>query len=385
MTTPPLWLDRGRIPSLDGVRGIAILLVLLSHLHFPYDHLAAVTALKGRAGFLGVQLFFVLSGFLITTLMIREIQQTGRFQLVGFYLRRCLRILPAYLAFLAVLAGLQIAGVWRIDGVNWFALLTYTVNSLPRAAWQISHVWSLSVEEHFYLLWPLVVFALPLARSRWVAFAVIPVVLVVRTWIRVVWPEATVDLWTITRLDDLAVGCLLAFAVREEPARAIMQRCLLPGKLAFILGGFVLAQVVCSRAVGSWVFGPLLPLALACSNLINSVVLALLLWGVISRSDAPGIALLRAPVLEYLGLISYSLYLWHPLWSKAGLGVVLELVAVFLTAMLSYHLIECPFLALKPAPRVPPQPAPKLPATPVSLPSSREEANAEPPLVHSAG
>src|SRR5262249_35170954 len=141
----PAWLRGGRIPSLDGMRALAILMVLFSHVHFPGDGWGPLNTLKGRAGFLGVQVFFVLSGFLITTLALREIDRTGRLSLRGFYLRRALRILPAYLTYLAVVAGLQFAGQAALSARSWLALGTYTVNFLPAPIpMEAAHVWSLS-------------------------------------------------------------------------------------------------------------------------------------------------------------------------------------------------------------------------------------------------
>src|SRR6516225_5864464 len=103
-TDAPAWLLGGRIPSLDGVRAIAILLVLYSHAAIPGHSPFILAAIKGRCGFLGVQLFFVLSGFLITALMLREREGTGRVSRKGFYLRRALRIMLAYAAYLALVA-----------------------------------------------------------------------------------------------------------------------------------------------------------------------------------------------------------------------------------------------------------------------------------------
>ena len=129
----PSWLLGGHIPSLDGVRAIAILLVLYSHASIPGHSLYLLAAIKGRCGFLGVQLFFVLSGFLITALLLREIARTGRVSRSGFYMRRALRILPAYLTYLAVVAVLPRTDSNRLSGNDWLTAFTYTVNfhSLP--------------------------------------------------------------------------------------------------------------------------------------------------------------------------------------------------------------------------------------------------------------
>src|SRR5262249_49079826 len=115
--TEPRWLTAGRIPSLDGLRALAIILVVISHFRLPIDDLVAFRAVKGRSAFLGVQLFFILSGFLITTLMLREIRSTGRLDLRMFYLRRVLRIVPAYAAYLLALVGLQLAGLLHLKAL----------------------------------------------------------------------------------------------------------------------------------------------------------------------------------------------------------------------------------------------------------------------------
>src|SRR5262249_25513818 len=208
---PLTWLDRGRIPCLDGLRALAILLVIYAHGHYPGDRLPFVPMLKGRCGFLGVQIFFVLSGFLIPTLMLREVQRTGRVHLGHFYLRRALRIIPVYATYLILLAILDACGIVRLGGQQWLAAATYTVNFLPRPLpWAMSHLWSLCVEEHFYLLWPLLMTLLP---PRWCVRA-IPACLVLAflaRWILLAVSDAPIDLLTFTRIDDIAVGCGLAY------------------------------------------------------------------------------------------------------------------------------------------------------------------------------
>lgn len=119
-TAGPPWIDGGRIPCLDGLRALAILLVLFSHLEFPGSGWPPLRPLHGRCGFLGVQIFFVLSGFLITTLMLREVRRTGRLSLRGFYWRRLLRIVPVYVVFLAVLGVLQACERPGLDGRTWY-------------------------------------------------------------------------------------------------------------------------------------------------------------------------------------------------------------------------------------------------------------------------
>jgi peptidoglycan/LPS O-acetylase OafA/YrhL len=151
---------RGRIPSLDGLRAVSIILVIASH------------AIQGTHSFvfrlfflhsdLGVRVFFIISGFLITSLLLRERAETGRISLPLFYIRRTLRILPPFVLFVGVVAIFNAFGIIQVPPGNWIYALTYTMNFDTHAPWVLGHLWSLSVEEQFYLLWPLVMrFARP--------------------------------------------------------------------------------------------------------------------------------------------------------------------------------------------------------------------------------
>jgi peptidoglycan/LPS O-acetylase OafA/YrhL len=350
---PPTWLDRGRIPCLDGLRAMAILLVIFAHSSFPGDHWLPLRALRGRCGFLGVQLFFVLSGFLITTLMLREVQRRGRVHLGHFYLRRALRILPVYTVYLLLLAILTGCGWERFDGRHWLAAATYTVNFLPAPLPSLmSHLWSLCVEEHFYLLWPLLMAVLPL---RWCLRA-IPACLVMAfllRWILLAYPGVPIDLLTFTRIDDIAVGCGLAFLAREPAWRRRLDGLITPGRLVLLLLVFAVSQVCFSRVIGPSLLPPiLLRLGLALANDLNSLTIAVLMWAVLTRPSGLWGRLLNQPAAVGLGVLSYSIYLWHlllceregPAWLSS---FPQNLLGIFLIALLSYRLIEKPFLTWK--------------------------------------
>src|SRR5690349_14026649 len=126
-------------------------------------------------GALGVQLFFIISGFLITWLMLREDERSGRVNLKHFYIRRALRILPAYLALLAVIAVLQACTSLTIPPRAWLGNLTFTANYLGGQPWVSDHLWSLSVEEQFYLLWPCMFVVLRLGTRRKLALGILAV------------------------------------------------------------------------------------------------------------------------------------------------------------------------------------------------------------------
>src|SRR5438094_9463231 len=200
--TEPTWLAAGRIPSLDGWRAVAVLLVLCVQAKRYVHDSPLFTGLLGKCGFIGVQVFFVISGFLLTTLLLREKDRTGGVSLRQFYYRRMLRILLAYALYLLVLLVLQNHGLTYspVNGRQWAAALTYTVNFLPGTIpGEISHLWSLSVEEHFYLLWPVLLAVCGLAASRRLAWGCVAVCLIAR-WLALVTlpPEVSrrIDVWT---------------------------------------------------------------------------------------------------------------------------------------------------------------------------------------------
>ena len=155
-----------RIPSLDGLRAIAIGLVVFGHLcgtsnFFPRSTFAPL----GDFGVFGVRVFFVISGFLITFLMLDEIEATGTVSLKRFYLRRSLRIFPAsYVFILFVFLSSRLGWPTLLPG-DLFHAVTYTVNYDKHTSWEVGHLWSLSVEEQFYCWWPAAMRVLGSRRS----------------------------------------------------------------------------------------------------------------------------------------------------------------------------------------------------------------------------
>jgi peptidoglycan/LPS O-acetylase OafA/YrhL len=356
---PPTWLAAGRIPSLDGWRAVAVLLVLCVQAKRHFHDSALLTGLLGKCGFIGVQVFFVISGFLITTLLLREKDRSGGISLRLFYYRRMLRILPAYCLYLAVLLVLQCQGLTYspITGRQWAAALTYTVNFLPSTIpGEISHLWSLSVEEHFYLLWPVLLAVCGLAASYRLAWACVAGCLSAR-WLALVTlpPEVSrrIDVWTFTRFDDIAVGCLLAFLARSPDWRARFDRATssIPC-LALVACIVLVAQLLSARQLGA----RLIPestfsLAVSVSNTATSVGIALLMWRTLVQSDSGLGKLLNHSTLRALGVLSYSVYLWHHLFAQPRdlfwCTFPQNLLFLLAVAAASYLFVECPFLRLK--------------------------------------
>jgi peptidoglycan/LPS O-acetylase OafA/YrhL len=167
----------GRLPSLDGLRAISIILVLLGHAGGPRGF-QRINLQIGDYAHLGVVVFFVISGFLITSLLMHEYDTTRRISLRLFYARRTLRIFPASYFYLCVICLLSASNFIHLRGVDIWHAFTYTVNFFPGRSWQVGHLWSLSVEEQFYLLWPFAFAVSGPRKANRVAWAVIALAIV---------------------------------------------------------------------------------------------------------------------------------------------------------------------------------------------------------------
>jgi peptidoglycan/LPS O-acetylase OafA/YrhL len=359
--------ERTRDLHLDGVRGVAILAVLALHL-FRFSQASPGWMFLDRftrAGWLGVDLFFVLSGFLITRILLRAREKPHYFR--NFYMRRVLRIFPAYYLYLLV-AGLLIPMLlssWdgRPLGEWWPALLAYVPNLLEavRGDWtpriEMDHLWSLAVEEQFYLLWPLAVMLSPRERLKRVCELLIVSAWVLKCalWAAGAW-KYTGYVLPFTRMDALAAGAWLA-CHRLEGGGA------LPG---YVRGALVVAAagvLVMLGALGG------LPLHnYAAITLVTSFV-AILFAGAMHGLWRPGATRARhamewAP-LRFFGRYSYGLYLIHRVWGLllvpplvSGLtstlgpnlaALVAGSVAVAIAtgnAIVMYHVFEEPLLRL---------------------------------------
>lgn len=200
-----------KIPSLNGLRAISITIVILYHLltiTFRFDT-AKVSRILIFNGLIGVNIFFVISGFLITALLLNEEAKAGHVSIANFYTRRMLRIFPAYFFMLAVYFVLQLAGILYIPGISWLTALTYTKYLNAAHDHYTAHAWSLSVEESFYLIWPMV-FTMGSKFRELVIYLLIGAVPVIRLFVFIHPVNWITQNPIFTREDSIAVGCFFA-------------------------------------------------------------------------------------------------------------------------------------------------------------------------------
>jgi len=340
-----------RIPSLDGIRAVAIGLVLLAHLGgkrgFP---LSAYAAEFFGTGNLGVRIFFVLSGFLITGLLLREIEQTGTVRLRTFYLRRVLRIFPAYYVYLAATALAAAVGWEALRPGDLLHSFTYTENYHADHAWAVGHAWSLSVEEQFYMLWPAVLVLAGRARGLRVALAVVCLVPFIRVaeWYSPA-THANVGYTFETVADSLASGALLA-GYRAQLWSMRWYRALLTPRWIAAVAVLVLIVAAQDRPRVQSLVG---------MTMMNMGIALIVDYFVRMPAGAMG-RILNTAAMRRVGVLSYSIYLWQQPFLDAArrnwwTTFPISVLMIAGCAAASYYLVEAPALAarrrLEPTPR----------------------------------
>jgi peptidoglycan/LPS O-acetylase OafA/YrhL len=340
------------INSLSGLRAVAVIAVMLHHCGAPLF----------AAGWVGVDLFFVLSGFLITSLLLREHSETGTISLTLFWARRFLRLMPIYVLYITGITAailLSPATAFKTDP-TWLvaSLWTYTINFLPTGGiWDgqhlTIHLWSLAVEEQFYFVWPVVVVLLlragNLEAAAWFLVAAIALYNFTQ-------PHVSHHL-VHTRGIGLFIGCAVAISLQRDTVRAIAPRL---GTVAAALALAVVAAMT-YRAMRGDSHSDQLRIAVLVFDLLVAVMIAALWCDQKSRLAK----LLSGYWLPAIGTISYGMYLYHMLawdltwnyilagighWNavpKYGARLALFFALTIGMAWLSYVVIERPFLNLK--------------------------------------
>jgi len=339
-----------RVRGLDGIRGLAIGLVLLSH-SLIYHRRGDIREIGLEAGYVGVSIFFVLSGYLITTLLLQEERRAGRIDLPAFYMRRALRLFPALWLFLFVVAAVWMAGVLPEHPWHSFVTSLLYVRNLVGHGHETAHIWSLSLEEQFYLLWPLLLIALRGRRQLRLVVAA-ALILVVTTW-RVYAAHAglaedgALYIRSDFRFDAPLYGCVLALILDAAPQWSL--RLSSGARRGAVLG------TIATLGIGAWIGLRLDGAVFGGTAAIYVSLLATML--VVAQLSRPTLATrwLASQPMAAIGQVSYGVYLWQQFFlgpSAAGLdffrsSTLLGLVLTFAAAGLSYRFVERPILRFK--------------------------------------
>ena len=341
--------DKARnIPSLDGMRAISILLVVIAHSSLNFSRwikLPLGTYLL--FAHLGVSVFFVISGFLITGLLLKEWDATGTIRLKRFYLRRAFRIFPPFYLYLAIILVLVLAGVFHTPLRAFFFAAIYCTDYYfgPGAGFVgLQHTWSLSVEEQFYLLWPA---ALRLLGKRKAAYLA-GVLILISPFFRgvsymILEPQhrAMINRMFHSSMDTIMFGCLLALLWKNDR----FQRLLPILTSSWLMAGSVFFLVLLNPLLESHFYGRY---SLLFGMTLEGITISLITLFVVKRPDTLPGRVLNTPVLRHIGVISYSLYLWQSiLTAGAGRFFPFNLVAILVCAELSYWAVERPSQRLR--------------------------------------
>jgi len=343
----------GYAPALDGLRGVSILAVMAFNGHMSWM----------QGGFIGVDIFFVLSGFLITALFVQEYNRTSVIRLKDFYVRRALRLLPALFALIlfsvayALLLQPQDKAGDTLKGV--FYSLFYVANWVQVPPFEpgigpLSHTWSLSVEEQFYIIWPLMLLLLLKLKSRrlilTILFVLITISILLNIWL---WhggvPHLRMYFGTDARANEILIGCAAAMLLSWGMLKPALRL-----KWALRLGAVMaLAGVLASFFLLSH-YGPFVYNG---GFALISIGIAVLIIDMLVFPSSLSRCFEFAP-LVWIGKISYGLYLWHfPIFeafrklfegkTSPVFYKVAGIVVTVLVATASYYFLEQPFLKLK--------------------------------------
>jgi len=333
------------LPSLDGLRAISIVLVLLGHLNGTrgFGRLPWI-GIAGDMAHFGVVVFFVISGFLITGLLIKERKKHGRISLKMFYARRALRIFPASYLFIGTVAVCAAAGVFVLRRYDLLCAFTYVVNYKLDRSWVIGHLWSLSVEEQFYLLWPFTFSVVNPRRGFWAAAGFVSLGPLARImgWVFLRHtPYADLEMFPMVA-DSLAAGCLLAIMRDWLEGQAWYLRLLEPGPtLALAAVALTINRYVDHYTIVH-VFG----------GVLQNLILAVLIHRSVFHAEDGWGAFLNWKPVAFIGVLSYSLYLWQqPFLNRASTDWINafpeNLILAASAAMMSYLLVEKPLMKLR--------------------------------------
>ena len=347
------WPGKGTIASLNGLRAISVIMVIVSHLTTDVSTPPAIAHVlllfDGYLvdGALGVRLLFCISGFLITHLLLVEKTRKGKISLKDFYIRRALRLFPVFYVFILFLLVVSSTTALTVSSCQFATSLTFTKN-YACDSWIDGHLWSLSVEQQFYLVWPAIV---AFASTRSALAAAITAVLLAPISRLVEFHYGLPQWWLTSNADCLMAGALAAFCLscRVDLFRQVVTY--RAGHMRMIAVIVLFATVVARRIIDD-------PFVVAglCPTLQSFAGTYLIISYAFGPQDRV-YALLNTKTMNFIGLISYSLYIWQQpffIWpSDFGFSRLItfewpfNILGMTLVAIASYFCLERPLVSLR--------------------------------------
>lgn len=349
-----------RTKGFDGIRCISILLVICAHAEIIH------TTEKGGfwdnisyyySGGVGAAMFFTLSGFLITSLLLKERQRNGQINIKYFFIRRFLRLLPPIIPFYIAVIIFMHLGYIRDAYWGLAASMAYLYNFIPRAklfySAELSHTWTLAVEEQFYITWPLLlsflsnkrvyILALTILLLSVGAYLIIPTLQITLNGSSYLIKEVFfTNKWTLPAISPIILGSLAAFALHYN--REYLEQLLTSAKGGFLVLGVLAFPIFCFGA------------ACVLIPMVFSFGFCFLLIWISVNQDSLLVRILEFYPIKYIGLISYGLYLWQGFFVRSGQGFLpkiwihdapYHIPFAFLAAIISYELLEKRVIAYK--------------------------------------
>ena len=335
------------IKGFDTLRGISIILVLLTHLGL-YHHLPENDLIRGRvwsliSGGTGVRIFFTLSGFLITKILLHELNEFNSINFKYFYVRRFLRLLPPLILFYLAIGILMHFRMIQTTSVGFFFSLFYLYNFVPNIfhTGELGHTWSLAVEEQYYLIWPFIISFF----NKKQGFIFILLVLVTSIISVYIFPELTFtsnyksSRWFIPAVAPIIIGSFFAWLIDKNNK---IYSSYFRHKKTLLWVGIIL--FLCP------LYSPILKL----SFLFQSTGVSIILIWILFNQQSKVTSILNNRLLSYIGSISYGIYVYQGLFLRTGPSGNLwiqefpqNIALTFLTAIVSFYFLEKPILKLK--------------------------------------
>ncbi len=343
----PKIIDKNYFFGLDSLRALSLLLVVISHVFF--DDGSEIDKLK--LGAIGVDVFFVISGFLITTLISKELIIHGKFDLKSFLIRRAFRILPVVCLFSMVLISLNF--IYKLNlSFNSIASGLLFVKNLPcfEGVWENGHLWSLSVEEQFYIIFPVGIYVIGIKRYLWTLCALLFIIPYFSFWYYDLIIAPGVLHYIIGIFTNLlgmgtymiiigSIGGLLLFKYPSvfDFVYEIKNKSLISAALFFLVILIATPQMNLSY-IPNFLYKIFLGISVLIIILINI------------SAEKGNLFFWDNPLLVYLGKLSYSLYIWQQLFTHNqpwGGGIFINLICMLLVSMISYHFVEQKFIGFR--------------------------------------